>query len=127
LCIIAHLDGGVAMMQPSPQMKRKSRSISFRLSEADYARLAYQAAGLNLRVNDLARRLALNGTDPLAVKTYRQNDPALIQQLLHVGHNLNQLTKNAHIFGRISPQVPALCQRIERIIDQALEEKGGCE
>jgi len=100
---------------------RKSRTVSFRLNEADYARLAYQAAAVNLRVNELARSLVLSKASQIRVVTHQQQDPALIQQLLHIGHNLNQLTKNAHIFGRVSPQVARLCSRIEDIIDQTID------
>lgn len=108
-----------------PSARLKSRIVSFRLTDAEYTRLAHKTAAANLRVNELARLLALSKTDRLILKTYAQHDPALIQQLLHLGHNLNQLTKNAHIFGRVSPQVTQLCTRIERIIDEAIHQQGG--
>lgn len=103
---------------------RKSRIVSFRLSDADYAKIAYKAAIANLRVNEFARMAALSGNDTLHVKRIASIDPAFIKQLYHIGHNLNQLTKNAHIFGRISPQVETLAMRISEIMDEALA-KGG--
>ena len=56
------------------------------------------------------------------VKTQRGHDPVLIKQLYHLGVNLNQLTKNAHIFKRVSPKVEELCHRIEVLMDEALGE-----
>jgi len=52
-----------------------------------------------------------------------QCDPALIVQLNHIGHNLNQLVKNAHTFGHISPEVDRLCRIISDLINQAIEKE----
>lgn len=108
-----------------PQSRHRSNRIVYRLTDAELLQLAHKAAVLNLRLNECARQLALrslkknsvhDSTDSESVKY----DPALIQQIHHIGHNLNQLVKNAHIFGRISPQVDGLCARIEQLVDEAL-------
>lgn len=113
------------MKQSLRNPSRLARSVSFRLCEADYARLAYQAAVADLRINEFARRRVLQEQCSISITMLRQTDPALIQHLLSIGNNLNQLTKNAHIFGRVSPQVTTLCERIERIIDVAVDDDGG--
>ena len=101
---------------------RLSRSVSFRLNEADYARLAYQAAVLNLRVNELARILAMDQGPTMSVQIYRSVDPALITQLIALGNNLNQMVKRFHMSGRVSPHLADLCLKIEELIDRAIEE-----
>jgi len=103
------------------QHARKSRVVSFRLTDAEFTRLAHKAAAANLRIHDLARRLTLSNDSAVEVETIRRTDPMLISQLNRIGHNLNQLVKNAHIFGRVSPQIDALCRKIDHIIDEAVQ------
>ena len=107
----------------SDQASRKSRVVSFRLTETQFARLAYKAAAANVRVNDLARQLTLSGQGRLSIAVDERSDPALIKQLHHIGHNLNQLVKNAHIFGRVSPKVNELCDQIGQIVHHAVEKE----
>lgn len=112
------------MARPSlPNARVKSRIVSFRLNEAEHARLAQKAAVANLRINDFARRASLSGGSRLTVRTVKRCDPALLKQLYHIGHNLNQLVKNAHIFGCVSERVDELCHRIDRLMDEALHEE----
>jgi hypothetical protein len=40
-----------------------------------------------------------------------------------IGNNLNQLVHNAHIFGRVSPQVETLCQEIHQVVLEAVKEE----
>lgn len=111
------------MARPKQQPARlKGRIVAFRLNDAEFAHLAAAAEKANLRLAELARRLALSGEKRLIVKTTAINDPAFIKRLEQIGHNLNQLVKNAHIFGRISPQVPALCDEIKALIAEAVEQ-----
>lgn len=102
---------------------RKTRIISFRMTESEFARLAQNAAATKLQPNQLARALALSRIERLVIKASQQRDPALVKQLYHIGHNLNQLVKNAHVFGRISPRIEELCRRIEALMDEAMNEE----
>ncbi|WP_425503903.1 plasmid mobilization protein [Cerasicoccus frondis] len=112
------------MARPSlPQSRVKTRIVSFRLNDAEHARLAHKAASANMRINEFARRASLSGGGRISIRTVKQCDPALMKQLYHIGHNLNQLVKNAHIFERVSPQVDELCHRIDRLMDEALNEE----
>ena len=101
---------------------RLSRSISFRLHEADYARVAYQAAAIDMRVNELARIRTLDRDRQVIIRSCRPYNPALITQLIAIGNNLNQMAKRFHMTGRVSPHLEALCIKIERLIDAAIEE-----
>jgi len=103
---------------------RLSRSISFRLNEADFARAAFHAAALNVRVNELARMHTLDGKQPIMIQMHRAHDPSLITQLVAIGNNLNQMVKRFHVTGRVSPHLDALCQKIERIVDAAIQDEG---
>jgi len=107
----------------STKNSRKSHIISFRVNDADYLHLSQKAAAAGLRVNELARNAALSGSRTITITTTDRADPALIKQLQHIGHNLNQLVKNAHIFGRVSPKVAILADEIADIIDTNLEER----
>ena len=101
---------------------RLSRSISFRLSEADYALVAYKAAVINTRVNELARMRTLGNNQEILIQTYRSYDPRLITQLIALGNNLNQMVKRFHMTGRVSPHLETLCFKVEELIDAAIEE-----
>lgn len=112
------------MARPKQQSARlKGRIVAFRLNDAEHARLAAAAEKAGLRLAELARRLALAGEKHLVVRTSTVNDPAFIRRVEQIGHNLNQLVKNAHIFGRVSPQVPALCDEIKALIVTAAEQE----
>lgn len=100
---------------------RRSRQIIFRLTGPEYDRLCAEAERAGLTPNELARRLARRARRRLIVQTIRRCDPAFLKRLDRIGHNLNQLVKNAHIFGRISPRVEMLCLAIDEIVSAALE------
>ena len=123
---LAHLSyfpaGTMLMSRPHVRL---SRSISFRLHEADYARVAYQAAVIDLRVNELARMRTLKNDQQILIRQYSRHDPALVTQLIALGNNLNQMVKRFHMTGRISPHLEALCYKIEQLIDTAVEEGEG--
>ncbi|PTX94751.1 hypothetical protein DB346_22325 [Verrucomicrobia bacterium LW23] len=101
---------------------KRSRQVIFRLTAEEYDRLCSAAARAHLPPNELARRLSRRGPKHLVVKTYRHCDPAFLKRIDQIGHNLNQLVKNAHIFGRISPNIERLCDDINRLIDEAVED-----
>lgn len=93
----------------------------FRISEAEFLRLAQKAAASDMGVNEFARLLTLSREAQIEIQTCEKADPALISQLGRIGNNLNQLVHNAHIFGRVSPKVEELCEQIEQIIDGAAD------
>lgn len=112
------------MARPKKQHdKRKNRIIGFRLTDAEFAVLAQAAAKANVRLNELARLLALSGERRLVVKVSAACDPALLKRLERIGHNLNQLVRNAHILGRIPPGIPELCGQIEAIVAEAMAQE----
>lgn len=102
-----------------PNDHRRTRQIIFRVTLAEFNRLARQAEAAGLRPNELARRAALAKGKRLVLHTHAINDPALLKRLERIGHNLNQLVKNAHIFGRVSPKVEGLCETIRALIEEA--------
>lgn len=103
----------------------RARTVIFRVNEADYLRLAQNAAAAGLGVNQLARILTLSREAQIEIVTYKKSDPALINQLQRIGVNLNQLAKNSNIFGRVSPQVDELCELIAEIVREAAEKELG--
>jgi len=111
-----------AMARPrKPNETRKSRVITFRITEKEFNELLSKAKLAGMCVNKIARIAALANADRIVVKTHARADPALIAKLHRIGHNLNQLVKNAHIFGRISPRVEELAGTIEEIIADAVD------
>jgi hypothetical protein len=109
---------------PKNTENRRSRLVIFRLTEPEHDQLSQQAERVGLTANDLARRLTRQGRKRLIIRTYRHLDPAFLKRLDQIGHNLNQIVKNAHIFGRVSPMILAVCDAIDRLITQALGEYG---
>jgi hypothetical protein len=102
-----------------PSEKRKIHTVSFRLTEAEFSQLSDAAASANLRLGDFVRVTALSKSSRVIIKTYARNDPAFLQRLHRIGLNLNQLVHNAHIFGRVSPNVAELCEQIAAMITEA--------
>lgn len=100
----------------------RPRVVSFRLTDAEFERLVDAAGRARVRFNELARMLTVAGGDRVVVKTYKACDPAYIKRLEQIGHNLNQLVKNAHIFKRVNPRIGELCDRIGIIVDEATAE-----
>lgn len=110
------------MPEPKP---RKTRILSFRVTESEFMRLSHKAAAADLPVNALARKLSVSQVEKLVVEASQRHDPALVKQLYYIGHNLNQLVKNAHIFGRVSPRIEELCRRIDALMDEAIKAEDG--
>lgn len=112
------------MARPTKNADRRlSRHVIFRLTDAEYASLHDKAVLAGLSTNELARRLTTRGKRKLVVETTKRIDPAFLKRIDRIGQNLNQLVKNAHIYGRISPQVDALAATIDEIIHEALDEE----
>jgi hypothetical protein len=105
--------------------ERRSRHVIFRLTEKEYAPFAALAARAGLTPNELGRRLIGKGARRIVIHTEHRHDPAFLKRLDQMGHNLNQLVRNAHIFGRVSPQIEQLCAAIDRMMIQAIEEVAG--
>lgn len=101
---------------------KKTRQIIFRVSEDDYIPLRDIAARAGMKPNRLARLLVLQGGKTVTFSTGGTADPALLRQLDHIGHNLNQLVRNAHIYKGVSPRVEGLCEDIRRIIHTAVDD-----
>ncbi len=111
------------MARPNdPAHHRKARVISFRVTSSEAARLEFNATAQAFTVNQYARSLALETVRNPRLEIHTRLDPAFIAQIQKIGINLNQLCKNAHIFGRVSPQVETLCAKISKLINQAIGE-----
>lgn len=110
------------MARPTlPTSDLRLRRVVFRLTNSEHFRLSHRAAQLDLRVNDLARKL----TTELIAKPHtdsEQPDAALLKELYYIGHNLNQITKRMHMTGRLSPTLDTLCHRIEELMDEAIRK-----
>lgn len=104
----------------TPDDQRKRRHVRFRLTEAEYLRLEQRAAAAGFSPHELARALTLLKVEHLVVEAQAGPSPAVLKQLHFIGHNINQLVKNAHIFGRVSPRIEHLCQRIEVLMDEVI-------
>ena len=106
-----------------PPSERKTHRIVFRLTDQEYLPLDQKAAAQSIPTNELARQLTLSKIEKLVVEAQTGANPALLKQLHYIGHNLNQLVKNAHIFGRVSPRIEQLCQRIDTLMDKTIEKE----
>jgi hypothetical protein len=102
---------------------KRSRQVIFRLTEAEHDQLCDKARQAGMPPNDLARLFTRMGRQRVIIQTYRACDPAFLKRIDQIGHNLNQVVKNAHIFGRVSPLIEQLCQTIDRLITEAVEER----
>jgi hypothetical protein len=111
------------MPRPRKNAKsRRNRHVIFRLTDEEYDALCATAERAGLSPNELGRRIVRKRHHRVVVHTYRHYDPAFLKRIDHIGHNLNQLVKNAHIFGRVSPRIEQLCETIDRLVSQAIED-----
>ncbi|MCH6256795.1 hypothetical protein MLD52_09575 [Puniceicoccaceae bacterium K14] len=106
-----------------PPANRKTRNIIFRVSEADYLRLAQNAEAVGMSVHELARMLTFTNEAKITIETHKKTDPVMVKRFDRLANNLNQLVKNSHIFGRISPQVDGLCELIAEIVCEVAEKE----
>ena len=104
--------------------RRRSRHVIFRLTQQEYDRLCYKAQKAGCSPNELARKFTRKGEKSLVIKTYHRLDPAFLKRIDRIGHNLNQIVKNGHIFGRVNPRIQGTLERINSLIDRAVEERG---
>jgi hypothetical protein len=113
-------------MRPTKSIQEKrQRQVSYRLTDAEYLPLEAVAKQSGLRVNELARRLAVQGKPDAqqAAPPHAIADPAVIKRLDRMGANLNQLVKNAHIYKTVPPVVAELCEELRVIIKAAVLER----
>lgn len=108
----------------APHHQKKGRVVSFRARQSQFARLEFNAAAVSLSVNHVARERVFSRAVNPVIRIIPAIDPVLIKELHHIGHNLNQLVKTAHIFGRVSPKVDELCIRINQLMDRAIGGEG---
>ncbi len=99
--------------------KRRTRVVSFRLTDDEFAELALAAAKSQVQLGELARLMTLSTGKRLVIRVSAACDPALLKQLERIGHNLNQLVRSAHFQGRVPPGVAELCIQIEVIVAKA--------
>jgi hypothetical protein len=112
------------MARPNaPHHRKKGRVVIFRATQSQFARLEFNAAAVSLPVNHVARERVFGRSVSPVIRIVPVVDPVLIKELHFAGHNLNQLVKNSHIFGRVSPKVEELCTRINRLIDRVVGEE----
>ncbi len=102
---------------------RRRHQIIFRLNDLEYEPLRARAEQCGLTANELMRALARTHESRVNFQVSARFDPVYIAQVKRIGNNLNQLVHNAHIFGRISPRVEALCDEIEKIVVEAVQEQ----
>jgi Mobilization protein NikA len=108
---------------PKAREARRTRQIIFRLTEDEYLHLLAVATRAGMPPNLLARMLVVQRNQDIVVATTQRLDPALIKRLDRIGWNLNQLVKNAHIFGRVPPTVGAMCEELRRIVRTATDDE----
>ena len=102
---------------------RKTRRISCRITEAEYLLICHKAAVFGVSIHELARRLALGCANGVNITVNERVNPALIQQLHHIGVILNQAVKRFHMTGCSSKYLDVMCERIDALIDEAQSQE----
>ena len=102
---------------------RHTHQVSFRLTEGEYTKLAITAFRAGVSPSQLARMLVRSRRAKVSVEVLQRTDPALLKRIERIGNNLNQLTKNANIFKRISPTVERVCEEIREILSEAFTQE----
>ena len=76
-----------------PQARRRSKSVTVKLSKIDYETLRTRSRKANRRLAEYIRETALQTEPPTAHTTV---DAGIFRNLAGVANNLNQLTKLSH-------------------------------
>ena len=76
-----------------PQARRRSKSVTVKLSKIDYETLRIRSRKANRRLAEYIRETALQTEPPTAHTTV---DAGIFRNLAGVANNLNQLTKLSH-------------------------------
>ncbi len=112
------------MARPKKQpAERRTVSLSCRVTLLERLRIDAAAAQAGLSPSEYIRRQALTGR--VTVQGKRTLDPALFDQIRRIGVNLNQLTRVAHMEGKIPSGLRAVTAAIERLIVRSLEPEPG--
>jgi uncharacterized protein (DUF1778 family) len=96
----------------------RSLRLIVRLTDEEMAaiRAAAQAAGL--RVSEFIRRAALDRK--IVVRQESAYGVSLAHQLRHLGINLNQLTKLAHVNGEFPRDLDSALRKVELLLDRII-------
>jgi hypothetical protein len=100
--------------------KTRNNRITFRTTPDEQARIDARAAQAGMVRSDFVRHMALTGK--VTVKQKKHPNFQLIHELNKIGVNLNQLVHAAHIRGKLPDSIHAICNEIERLVDQAAGE-----
>ena len=92
-----------------------------RVSTTERDQIKAKARGAGLTLSEYQRRACLN--QPVVTRQSRA-DAALVQQLAGIGHNLNQLTRKAHIFDEVErTRLNVLLSVIRRITAELIDDR----
>lgn len=101
----------------SDAANRLTRTVKFRVSERDHARLIRRAEAARLRVNELARQLvtgnARRNIDAPAL------DPSVVLLLQDIGLRLRRIRAGIGFDPGLCARIDDLCRRIENLMDHA--------
>lgn len=93
----------------------RSRTVRFRVSEAEYLRVQRKAAACNLTLSEYARQAVVSGR---IMRRIGPEELRLVSELTRERNNLNQLAFLLHAFGVASHEEELL--RILRFYDEVI-------
>ena len=93
----------------------RSRTVRFRVSEAEYLRVQHKAAACNLTLSEYARQAIVSGRILRRIGT---EELRLVSELTRERNNLNQLASLQHAFGVASHEEEL--RRILRFYDEVI-------
>lgn len=93
--------------------------IAFRLTEAENMQIEEAARKAEMTPSEYARMQALEGR--VIVSQNRTLDAAVFDELRRIGVNLNQLTRLAHVKENMPPELPRLCEQLERFLSREID------
>ncbi|MEL6843511.1 MAG: plasmid mobilization relaxosome protein MobC, partial [Bacteroidota bacterium] len=108
----------MARPQKSITDKRSAFLPHIRCTPSEKVTVAARAGKAGVSISEFVRSMAINGD--IIVK-HSKADFALIYELRKIGNNLNQLTHLAHSTGKFSPELEAVYQRLNDLLDQAIQ------
>lgn len=100
--------------------ERLSKTVRFDLRPSDYLQAVILADKAGMTLTAYARQQFLFGR--VVIRETRQLDYTAFDQLRRIGVNLNQITRRMHQTDRISPQLFTVCDLLETILMESVDD-----
>ena len=100
--------------------QKRHRQINIRVSDDEYARLAYEASRASMKLTSYCLTIMLDRKIEIAQTTLHRMEPALFAELRRIGNNVNQIAHATN--SGLPPHVLFAAQSLSSILHVLLRD-----